>query len=203
MFTTLYANQFKEISKNPNATRSSKLITPIHAAIGDFIRENSNFDVITLPLSEYNFVSSLGTKKVDIAILDKTTKKLLGAVMFKGIRQEYNKNANNYYESMKGESSLFIEAGIPVFQIVFIPTHIKHKNSKGEIVFEEPTEKSFKNYENFINEKSSYWNLLKLSVYYFDIDYDNFIVNYSNKTVKNVEPILEEGLMNFIGGLNG
>lgn len=203
MFTTLYANQFKEISKNQNATRSSKLITSIHAAIGDFIRENSNFDVITLPLSEYNFVSSLGTKKVDIAILDKTTKKLLGAIMFKGVRQEYNKNANNYYESMKGESSLFIEAGIPVFQIVFIPTRIKHKNSKGEIVFEEPTEKSFKNYENFINEKSSYWNLLKLSVYYFDIDYDNFIVNYSNKTVKNVEPTLEEGLMNFIGGLNG
>ena len=147
MFTTLYANQFKEISKNPNATRSSKLITPIHAAIGDFIRENSNFDVITLPLSEYNFVSSLGTKKVDIAILDKTTKKLLGAVMFKGIRQEYNKNANNYYESMKGESSLFIEAGIPVFQIVFIPTYIKHKNSKGEMVFEEHTEKSFKKFD--------------------------------------------------------
>ena len=74
MFTTLYANQFKEISKNPNATRSPKLIIPIHAAIGDFIRENSNFDVITLPLPEYNFASSLGTKKLILLFLIKQQK---------------------------------------------------------------------------------------------------------------------------------
>ena len=144
----------------------------------------------------------LGTKKVDVAIFDKEGKKLLGVIMFKGIRSEYNKNANNYYETMKGESSLFVEAGIPVFQVVFIPTKVKHKTTKG-MGFEEPTEKSFKNYENFINQKSSYWDLLKLSVYYFDIDYNNFIANYSNKVVKGVEPTLEEGLLHFIGGLNG
>lgn len=202
MFTHLYAKQFEEIHHNPNATRSSKLIAPMHAAIANFVQNNSDYKVISLPLSEYEFVSELGTKKVDIAIFSKDKQKLLGVIMFKGIRSEYNKNANNYYETMKGESSLFIEAGIPVFQVVFIPTKIKHKTTKGQ-GFEEPTEKSCKNYENFINHKSSYWDLLKLSVYYFDVDYDNFTTTYSQKKIKGVEPTLEEGLLQFIGGLNG
>ena len=202
MFNYLYAKQFEAIHNNPNATRSSKLIAPMHEAIANFIKSNSNYKVIALPSSEYEFSSMLGTKKVDVAIFDKEGKKLLGVIMFKGIRSEYNKNANNYYETMKGESSLFVEAGVPVFQVVFIPTKVKHKTTKG-MGFEEPTEKSFKNYENFINQKSSYWDLLKLSVYYFDVDYNNFIANYSNKIVKGVEPTLEEGLLHFIGGLNG
>jgi hypothetical protein len=202
MFNYLYAKQFEEIHNNPNATRSSKLIAPMHEAIANFVKSNSNYKVIALPSSEYEFSSILGTKKVDVAVFDKEGKKLLGVIMFKGIRSEYNKNANNYYETMKGESSLFVEAGIPVFQVVFIPTKVKHKTAKG-MGFEEPTEKSFKNYENFINHKSSYWNLLKLSVYYFDIDYNNFIANYSDKIVKGVEPTLEEGLLRFIGGLDG
>ena len=202
MFDSIYAKQFEEISNNPNATRSSKLIAPMHLAIAEFVKKNSEYEAISLPFSEYEFVSELGTKKVDIAIFDKESQKLLGVIMFKGIRSEYNKNANNYYESMKGESSLFIESGIPVFQIVFIPTKIKHKTTKGS-TFEEPTDKSFKNYENFINHKSAYWNLLKLSVYYFNIDYNNFSAEYSEKKIKGIEPTLEEGLLTFIGGLNG
>ena len=71
--------------------------------------------------------------------------------MFKAIRSEYNKNANNYYENMKGESSLFIDNNIPVYQIIFIPTQVHHKNSKGQKAFETPTQKSYDNYYNFVN----------------------------------------------------
>ena len=90
--------------------------------------------------------------------------------MFKSIKSEYNKNANNYYENMKGESSLFIDNNISVYQIIFIPTAVRHKKSNGEKTFETPTENSYKNYCNFISNHSSYWNNLKLGVFYFDVD---------------------------------
>ena len=201
MFSKLYANQFAEITKNPNATRSPYLIGPMHDAIAKFVENNSDFSTISFPKSEYEFITSQGTKKVDVAIFNKKNE-LVGAIMFKGIRSEYNKNANNYYEQMKGESSLFLEANIPVFQIVFIPTQIKHKDYKGRASFETPTEKSFNNYENFINGKSKYWEKLKLSVYYFDVDYTSFNASYSSKRISNVEETLEEGLINFIGGIS-
>ena len=85
--------------------------------------------------------------------------------MFKSIKSEYNKNANNYYKNMKGESSLFIDNNIPVYQIIFIPTTIKHKNSKGEDTFETPNENSYNQYCNFELYHSSYWNNLKLGVF--------------------------------------
>lgn len=198
-FCDLYANQFREVEENKNATRSSKLLEPIHSAIADFIREKTNkYQVISMPDSEYRFVSDLGDKKVDIAIVDKDNK-LKGAIMFKGIRSEYNKNANNYYENMKGESSLFIDNEIPVYQIIFIPTLVKHKKSNGEQSFEIPTEKSYNNYNNFIHNKSNYWSKLKLGVYYFDIEYENnYRVCYSQKRIEGVEKTLTEGLINFM-----
>lgn len=108
--------------------------------------------------------------------------------MFKSIKSEYNKNANNYYENMKGESSLFIDNGIPVYQIIFIPTKVRHKNSRSEKVFEAPTKKSYQHYCNFVKLHSPYWNNLKLGVYYFDVDYeDDYEVSYSNQVVPGVE----------------
>ena len=119
--------------------------------------------------------------------------------MFKGIRSEYNKNANNYYENMKGESSLFIDNNIPVYQIIFIPTRVRHKNSKGEKVFEIPTENSYNHYCNFYNSHTSYWKNLKMGIFYFDVEYDNnYQTRYSEKTVPNMEMTLTEGIINFM-----
>ena len=98
---------------------------------------------------------------------------------------------------MKGESSLFIDNNIPVYQIIFIPTHVHHKNNKGQKIFEIPTQKSYDNYYNFCLNHSNYWNKLKLGVYYFDFNYDTYEVSYSNKTIPNVESTLTEGLINF------
>lgn len=132
-----------------------------------------------MPKKEFEFKSIFGNKKIDIAIIDEKNV-LKGAIMFKGIRSEYNKNANNYYENMKGESSLFIENNIPVYQVIFIPTQIKHGDG-----FEVPTQQSYLNYYNFINYHSSYWNKLKLGVFYFDITYKDsrYMASYSNKTI--------------------
>lgn len=202
IFPTLFANQFREIENNPNATRSDKILIPIHSAIAHIVSEHTDYEVISLPDKEYKFESNIGSKKVDIAIIDPNIKKLKGAIMFKGVRSEYNKNANNYYEIMKGESSLFIDNNIPVYQIILIPTMVRHKKSNGEKTFETPTEHSYLNYCNFINNHTPYWNNLKLGVFYLDIDYDaNYKANYSNKTIPNMESTLTEGLINFMRGV--
>ena len=126
-----YVEQIKTADTVANSTRSNKILIPMHKAIADFIDANSNYHTQSLPDSEYEVNFSYGSKKIDIAILDDAGN-LKGAILFKGIRSEYNKNANNYYEQMKGESSLFIDNNIPVYQIILIPTKVHHKKTNGE-----------------------------------------------------------------------
>lgn len=193
IFPELFSNQFRLIDEKPNMTRSNKILIPIHSEIARIVSNIEGYRAISLPEKEYKFTSVLGSKKIDIAVLGEDSK-LKGAIMFKGIRSEYNKNANNYYENMKGESSLFLDNGIPVYQIIFIPTYIKHINS-----FEKPTEQSFLNYCNFIQFHNSYWDRLKLGIFYFDIDYNNnYRASYSAKVVPEVEETLTEGVNNFM-----
>lgn len=194
----LYVEQIKTADTIANSTRSNKILVPMHKAIADFITSNSNYHTQALPDPEYEVNFAYGSKKVDIAIFDKEGN-LKGVILFKGIRSEYNKNANNYYEQMKGESSLFIDNDIPVYQIILIPTKVHHKKSNGDRGFEVPTDKSFNNYNNFINNKPAYWNLLKLGVFYFDIDYTNYTIEYSkDKVINGMESTIEAGLLNFI-----
>lgn len=202
IFPELFANQIREVEINPNATRSNKILFPLHSAIAKIVAQHTSYKVISLPEKEYCFKSEFGSKKVDIAIVDSKTNQLKGAIMFKAIRSEYNKNANNYYENMKGESSLFIDSGIPVYQIIFIPTSVRHKKSNGEKTFETPTENSYQNYCNFVNKRTSYWNNLKLGIFYFDVNYDyNYETFYSSKIVPGMEDTLTEGLVNFMRGV--
>lgn len=197
IFPDLFSDQLNETELNPSATRSNKILFSSHSAIADIVAQHTEYQVISLPRKEYNFISATGTKKVDIAVVDEKNK-LKAAIMFKSIKSEYNKNANNYYENMKGESSLFIDNGIPVYQIIFIPTKVRHKNCYGEKTFEVPTKKSYEHYCNFIKLHPPYWNILKLGVYYFDVDYNNYKVSYSNQVVPGVESTLTEGLINFM-----
>ena len=196
IFPDLFAGQFRKIESGIS-TRSNKILLPSHSAIANIVAQHTEYKVISLPEKEYHFISKTGEKYVDIAIVDEKDN-LKGALMFKAVRSEYNKNANKYYEGMIGESSLFIENDVPVYQIIFIPTKVRHKG-KDKITFETPTEKSYKHYCNFIKLHSHYWDTLKLGIYYFDVDYENdYKTSYSNKVVPGVESTLTEGLINFI-----
>lgn len=202
IFPELFGDQIREVEANPNATRSNKILFPLHSAIAEIVAQHTEYAVMSLPEKEYHFTSAIGSKNVDIAVVDSATNELKAAIMFKAIRAEYNKNANNYYENMKGESSLFIDNGIPVYQIIFIPTYVRHKNSRGERVFEKPTDNSYNNYCNFANNHTPYWNGLKLGVFYFDVDYDyDYETFYSGKVVPGMEDTLTEGLINFMRGI--
>jgi len=191
-----FGNQLKKVAMDPNATRSSALIEPMHTEIAKQV-ESYGFQTRSLQNKEYEFIGPYGSKKLDIGIFKNG--KLVGAIMFKGIRSEYNKNANNYFEGMRGESQLLIDGGVPVYQLLLIPTKVKHKKNK-ETVFEIPSEKHTIDYSNYINSKYKP-NKLKVGVYYVDVDYNTYKVNYSDKKILNVEDTIEEGIKNFISSL--
>lgn len=196
IFAELFGKQLHAVDIEHISTRSNEVLIPIHSTIAKIIQNNSNFKTQSLPESEYRAKFEYGSKSLDVAMLG-ANNELKGAILFKGIRSEYNKNANNYYEQMKGEASLFIENNIPTYEIIFIPTKIHHIKN-GEKTFETPSENMYEYYCNFNINKPSYWDLLKLGVYYFDIDYNTYQCKYAEKKVPLVENNLTEGLLNFI-----
>lgn len=193
-YLKLFSEQFEKVEKNPNITRSSNLLLPMHSAIAEQI-EKYGYMTRSLKNKEYTYVGPYGNKKLDIAIFKNN--KLIAAIMFKGIRSEYNKNSNNYFENMRGESQLLIDGQIPVYQVIFIPTQVKHKKTNGEIILEKPTLESTNNYSNYINSHYKP-SKLKLGVYYIDIDYKNYTAQYSSRLIPSVESTLTEGINNFI-----
>lgn len=193
-YPKLFAEQFKLLETNPNATRSSKLLVPIHSAIAAQV-ETYGYTTRSLKNHEHTLVGPYGSKKLDVAIFDHN--KLIAAIMFKGIRSEYNKNSNNYFENMRGESGLLLDSGINIYQLILIPTRCKHKLKSGKIVLETPKLESTENYNSYIingykPEK------LKLGVYYIDVDYVNFTASYSTRRVEAIhERTISEGIENF------
>ena len=106
-----------------------------------------------------------------------------------------------YYENMKGESSLFIEDNIPVYQLMWLPDYLPSSSSKK---WEIPGQKHLDYYSNFIKNKSSYWDLLKVDIILFHIDYENnYNTTYSNNLfVDGCSKTVEEGLDAFLKEVN-
>lgn len=184
-----------------NYTRSTTSLLDIHSAIADYIKNHSSYTVQDMRTHEYTFVNSkgMGSKKIDIALLNNN--ELKGAILFKGVCKDYNKNANNYYENMKGEASLFIEDNIPIYQMMWLPSYLPSSNSTG---MEMPAANHIENYDAFISNKSSYWDLLQIDIFFFDVDYENdYQISYSNKLrLKNGNQTIEDGLEKFIQEVN-
>ena len=204
-YPQIFAEQFRMIDENRELhqpTRSNKIIMPFHNAIAKQIEDETKFFVNSLTtgfMKEERVYGQYGSKRVDIAIHDEFMK-LRGVILFKGIRSSYNKNANNFIENMRGESSLLIDASIPVYQIVFIPTIIRTPDPFKKDI---PTLKSMENYNSFIQYATGhpYWKNLKVGVYYIDVDYTNYIGQYAKKKIDLVENSLNEGISNFIGAI--
>lgn len=199
-YLQIFADQFKKIKEHPTMTRSPSLLEPMHSMIADQV-ESHGYKTRSLRNREFTFEGPYGTKDLDVAIFDNNNK-LIGAIMFKGIRSEYKKNSNNYFEQMRGESQLLLDGGIPVYQIILIPTKVKHKKSDGSYVWETPSEKSTENYSIYINNNYKP-DGLKVGVFYIDVDYENFKANYADRKIVNMENTMTEGIENFIRSLNG
>ncbi len=201
-FLDLWQERLYKAHTIPNFTRRTSELKGIHGAIADFIKENSSYDVQDMRTHEYQFINSknMGSKKVDIALLKDG--KLKGAILFKTVCKDYNKNANNYYENMKGEAAIFIEDNIPIYQMMWLPTYLPCSKSNGKKGWEIPIASHFRDYDNFIAHRSSYWDPLQVDIFFFDVDYaNNYQLNYSNSNelkLYNGNKTIEEGLLNFI-----
>lgn len=186
-FEILYSNQFKDIEKyGKSYTRSPKILAPCHNAIARIVEENTNFHTEL----EYKFKSDFGNKKIDIAIID-DKKTLVGAIMFKAIRSNYNKNHNNYKETMLGESLIIISKNIPVYQLTILPTNPINGDSIEEIDIKKDNE------YNSLIDKSPLGNLLKIGRYYFDIDYTTNTAKYSNRKINGSLTTVTDGIKEF------
>lgn len=202
IYPQIFADEFKFLKdRGRTATRSSKILLPMHSAIARQI-ESHGFTTNSIGSGsgkEELIVGGYGRKRVDIAIHAPGLEKPKGVVLFKGIRSNYNKNANNLIEILRGESCMLLDMQIPVYQIIFIPTRVRRDDR-----FEEPTARSQMHYENFVEfcKKSAYWGGLKIGVYYIDVDYCNCVGKYSDeRKIKTVEEMLSEGIDNFCEGV--
>lgn len=189
-FKELFLEQFSLEEKY--TTRSSKVVMPTHKAIGKQFEEKG-YKVEY----EYNFQGLYGEKKVDIAVFDKNNK-LVSVVLFKGIRSNYNKNAHNYFEGARGETTLFLDSipDLSVYHLVFIPTKIK-KNERGILKWEIPSEKHYQCYYDYIRLKCMP-KRMKMSIFYFDIDYDDYGIEYANKPMPGRADTVTEDIDNYI-----
>lgn len=189
-FKELFLEQFA--LEEEYTTRSPKVVMPTHKAIGEQFKEKG-YKVEY----EYNFQGLYGEKKVDIAVFDKNNK-LVSVVLFKGIRSNYNKNAHNYFEGARGETTLFLDSipDLSVYHLVFIPTKIK-KNERGILKWEIPSEKHYQCYYDYIRLKCVP-KRMKMSIFYFDIDYDNYGIEYANKPMPGRADTVTEDIGNYI-----
>ena len=189
-FKELFLEQFA--LEEEYTTRSSKVVMPTHKAIGKQFTERG-YKVEY----EYNFQGLYGEKKVDIAVFDKNNK-LVSVVLFKGIRSNYNKNAHNYFEGARGETTLFLDSipDLSVYHLVFIPTKIK-KNERGILKWEIPSEKHYQCYCDYIRLKCIP-KRMKMSIFYFDIDYDNYGIEYADKSMPGRADTVTKDIDNYI-----
>lgn len=119
-----------------NGTRSSKKLFPFHSYIANSIDEMTNhkFNIHSLGFNDSKEKAVKGmyyNKNVDITI-SKDNKDLM-ACEVKVITASYGKNGKNYFENMLGANANLRRAGVPIAQIIIIPSYVPCYNSKGEL----------------------------------------------------------------------
>lgn len=88
-------------STNEHGIRSSKRTDAVHATIVAYIEaKNPNLSGVV----EYKLPTELGCFDVDVAVFDKTTRKLIACVLFKGLTSSIAKNSKNYEHNKIGEA---------------------------------------------------------------------------------------------------
>ena len=53
IFCNLFGEQMKTVDNNSNATRSNKILFPIHSQIKQILSEHSKYNIISLPDMTY------------------------------------------------------------------------------------------------------------------------------------------------------
>lgn len=120
-------------------SRSNEKLKVLHGAIAADLAQSLNLnDEYTVKSLGYPFRNSseeciikgrYTNKKVDITVLGYKEIELGIAVKF--VMQSYQKNANNYFESMLGETANIQSVNIPYFQIFIIPYKLpRYKKGK-------------------------------------------------------------------------
>ena len=177
---TAFSNQFSMVAKNPNATRSTAITLELHSEIHSIVEAlvGSGYQVFSQKNKEASVQGAFLSKKADIAIFKNG--KAVGVIEVKAIRSSYKKNATNYFYNMLGETANLQTAGIPVCQVILIPSIVKTVNAgvaSQEVIGDSQLEK----YRTLENSENNFSKPKRMIVSVVDVDYDseNFECKFS------------------------
>ena len=197
-FNSCLSNQFLMLDSNKNSTRSPMITLELHSYIKDLCQSylGIDYEVICQDSKEYKANGIFSLKNLDIAILKNNEP--VGAIEVKAIRQSYNKNANNYFENMIGETANLRLAGIKVCQVILLPD-IVWDSSKLEYQTNGDTQLlKYKKLMDLDITQSIRPN--KLLLWYVSVDYNTYEVyqsNYNTINDKNLKLFLQN-MYNYI-----
>lgn len=134
--------------------RSNKRILPLHACIAKSLCE---------PIFEQKLDGVFYSKNVDI--YEPTHNH---AYEIKLILSNYAQNANNYFESMLGATSNLQGRGIPVSQLVFLPTYLPYFDRQHRILRIERIDAQIAKYENLMRQTTGTQRPTELVFQLFD-----------------------------------
>ncbi|MBS2126414.1 hypothetical protein J8J04_01785 ['Fragaria x ananassa' phyllody phytoplasma] len=145
------------VSKNNN-NRSSHKVNNIHNTIAKHLEKllGSEYNIVTETISKTThnkkdkntkIKGRYNEKKVDIAIKRKHDNKIISGIGIKFPLSSFQKNKNNYFENMLGETANIRSNNIPYFQIMILLQQIPNFSSKkGPISFTIVDDKLMENY---------------------------------------------------------
>jgi len=121
--------------------RSTKKIISLHGTIAEILHSKlkeaypeKNIDVISRGYGsdkEFAVPTLTGTKNCDITVLHDGEP--IAVIPVKFVCSNYSQNANNYIDSMMGETVNIRLGNIQVHHVVIIPAYVPHFNSQGTV----------------------------------------------------------------------
>ncbi len=134
---TSIENSFKFVISGENKNRSANKVDIIHGTIAKHLQEflGDKYIVKTKFTTgkEEMIIGRYNKKRVDILVENKFNNKQVAGLGFKFILSSFQKNSNNYFENMLGETSNIRSNNIPYFQIMVLLENIPNFINNGNI----------------------------------------------------------------------
>lgn len=128
---------FEFVLSGKNKNRSAKKVEIIHKNIAEhlqfFLGEEYIVKTKLTTGKEEKIIGRYSTKKVNILIERKVDNKQIAGMGLKFILSSFQKNSNNYFENMLGETANIRSNNIQYFQLIILLENIPNFNGNGNI----------------------------------------------------------------------
>jgi hypothetical protein len=128
---------FKFVLSGKNKNRSANKVDIIHGIIANHLQTFLGEDYIVKTKfttgKEEIIIGRYNDKRVDILVERKADNKQIAGLGLKFILSSFQKNSNNYFENMLGETANIRSNNIPYFQVIILLENIPNFSGDGTI----------------------------------------------------------------------